>query len=111
MLAEDVPDQHSELGADVLKRRPVDGDVSPNGLHQLAGDGPQDLAMSGFSRPAAAKMSTTPSEDTAREMIWRTAWSRSSSQEKAASSTVDSVKEATYLLLPVLGPVILPNDV
>ena len=29
--------------------------------------------------PAAAKMSITPSEATAREMIWRTAWSNSSS--------------------------------
>ena len=31
------------------------------------------IEMSGFSRPAAAKMSITPSDATAREMIWRTA--------------------------------------
>ena len=35
--------------------------------------------MSGFLRPAAAKMSTTSSETTAREMICRMAWSSSSS--------------------------------
>ena len=35
--------------------------------------------MSGFFRPAAAKMSITSSETTACETIWRMAWSRSSS--------------------------------
>ena len=35
------------------------------------------IEMSGFSSPAASKMSTTPSGATAREMIWRTAWSMS----------------------------------
>ena len=35
--------------------------------------------MSGFLRPAAAKMSTTSSETTALEMICRMAWSSSSS--------------------------------
>ncbi len=35
--------------------------------------------MSGFFRPAAAKMSTTSSDTTAFEMIWRMAWSSSSS--------------------------------
>jgi hypothetical protein len=35
--------------------------------------------MSGFFRPAAAKMSITSSETIALEMIWRMAWSSSSS--------------------------------
>jgi hypothetical protein len=37
--------------------------------------------MSGFLRPAAAKMSTTSSETTALEMIWRMA--RSSTSRRA----------------------------
>ena len=40
--------------------------------------------MSGFSRPAAAKMSTTPSAATARETICRMAWSSSSSVSRLA---------------------------
>ena len=41
MLAQDAPDQHAELGAHVLAEGPVDGDVAPHGLHQLAGDAAQ----------------------------------------------------------------------
>ena len=42
--------------------------------------------MSGFSSPAAAKMSITPSGATAREMIWRTAWSSSSSERAVVAA-------------------------
>ncbi len=44
--------------------------------------------MSGFFSPAAAKMSMTPSEATALEMIWRIAWSRSSSVLRSPGATL-----------------------
>jgi len=39
--------------------------------------------MSGFANPAAAKISTTPSGVTAREMICRTAWSSANALQEA----------------------------
>ena len=46
--------------------------------------------MSGLRNPAAAKMSITPSEATAREIICRTAWSNSSSGRGPLTVRLDS---------------------
>ena len=47
------------------------------------------METSGLSRPAAAKMSRTPSGAIARETIWRTAWSSSSPVLAAAAARLD----------------------
>ena len=46
--------------------------------------------MSGLSSPAAAKMSITPSDATARDIIWRTAKSNSSSGRDSPAARFDS---------------------
>ncbi len=52
--------------------------------------------MSGFLRPAAAKMSTTSSEATAREMIWRMAWSSSSSGRASPGARLASTARTAW---------------
>ena len=52
--------------------------------------------ISGVSRPAAAKMSSTPSDATAREMIWRTARSNSSSGRASPAARFDSAARTAW---------------
>ncbi len=52
--------------------------------------------MSGFSSPAAAKMSTTPSGATARETICRTAWSSSSSGRASPGARLASTARTAW---------------
>ena len=54
------------------------------------------IDISGLARPAASKMSTTPPDTTARETIWRTAKSRSSSDRAAPGARL--AKAAPYRL-------------
>ena len=54
------------------------------------------IEMSGFSRPAAAKMSTTPSEATARETIWRIAMSSSSSVPASPAARLASTDRTAW---------------
>ena len=52
--------------------------------------------MSGLSSPAAAKMSMTPSDTTAREMIWRMAKSSSSSGRVSAAARLESAARTAW---------------
>ncbi len=52
--------------------------------------------MSGFFRPAAAKMSTTSSETTARETICRMAWSSSSSVLRSPGALLASTARTAW---------------
>ena len=50
VLPEDALHKAAEVGADVLPPRPVDGQVGPHGLDQLAGDVPQRLVAEHLHR-------------------------------------------------------------
>ena len=52
--------------------------------------------MSGFFRPAAAKMSITSSETMAFETIWRIAWSSSSSVLRSPGAPLASTARTAW---------------